>query len=264
MVLHQLPASISLDFSLSTWQYGFWNEEFHVCSEDFLIKSTVIGSSALECALMCATSYSPCSSFNFLPNENACQLFPYLSKHFSVGGSNNKNCLYFYMVSDEPLKYVFKLNLGNLANLAIKRTTFSSSVYQNPLSPTNHAVDGNRGGVLLTDGCFHSDLLPPNWMAVDLLDVYAVYYVMLVSRADCCGERLDNYKVGLNRSLEPVAVRWSYDICGLYPKKTEAAFWYITLCESYLYGHRYLIVQSNDTQMLTVCELEVYGQLFGI
>ncbi|ESN94790.1 hypothetical protein HELRODRAFT_87667, partial [Helobdella robusta] len=74
-------------------------------------------------------------------------------------------------------------------NLALKKPAKGSSVYLANFSTANKAVDGNRAAVYLEGSCFHSKTGPPNWMAVDLLDVFTVYYVLLVNRADCCGEQ---------------------------------------------------------------------------
>ncbi|ESO13077.1 hypothetical protein HELRODRAFT_159677 [Helobdella robusta] len=123
------------------------------------------------------------------------------------------------------------------------------------------AVDGIRSSVYSPDGRFFCEGGPPNWIVVQLADVFSIYYILLVN-SNTAGSRLSKYIVGLNRSLGSVVNRWDYDLCGQYPRGTENSTWYITLCQSYSYGHRYVIVQSaSDTdRYLTLCELEVYGR----
>ncbi|ESO00535.1 hypothetical protein HELRODRAFT_175493 [Helobdella robusta] len=272
VILHcwLLSVSASQNIYLTTWQFGLFNEKFFVCSEDFQTKSTVAVNSTLECALLCATTqFSKCLSFNFLASQNQCQIFPYLSKHFNARSVTDKSCLYYYQSELLMLKFFFSLkqqgNQSLLANVsvnsALQKPTYSSPLYLPGPTFSNYSVDGIRSGFFPSVGCFHSAQSPPSWLAVDLLETFVVYYVMLVNR-DAVGERLSRYIVGLNRSLRSVVKRWDYDLCGQYPKVTVSASWYITLCNSYSYAHRYVIVQSaNDTdQYLTVCELEVYGQ----
>ncbi|ESN95792.1 hypothetical protein HELRODRAFT_178975 [Helobdella robusta] len=213
---------------------------------------------AVECALLCATLFPSCSSYNFFSNDSACQFFTNLPNHFSVKRSLvDQKCFYYFQDRNDLLQQ------DKLANLAIRKPTSASSL--NPpaaIFNSSYAVDGDRSALININNCFHTILQPPNWLAVDLLDVFSVRYVMLVNRGDCCGKRLSYYKVGLSMTLSSSVNNSNYDLCGQYPRETETAFWYIILCKNYSYGHRFVIVQSVDTNALTVCELEVYGQLF--
>ncbi|ESO13087.1 hypothetical protein HELRODRAFT_159691 [Helobdella robusta] len=245
--LKHLTTPHSLSFNFSTWHYGLWNEEFHVCSEDFKENATVPGSRSLECALVCATQLFPCSSFNFLPDRNACQIFTNPSKNFVATFKRNGKCEYYYKKTNNALEV--RRNFfytEKLINLALRKPTFSSSTLINhPSHDSKRAVDGFRSGSLFTAGCFHSAKGPPNWLAVDLLAVYSVYYVMLLNRADCCAQRMNEYIVGLNTTLGSNGIkRWDYDLCGQYPKETKLNTSYITVCNAYPYGHKFVIVQS--------------------
>ncbi|ESO13021.1 hypothetical protein HELRODRAFT_159618 [Helobdella robusta] len=241
---------------LTPWQFGLWGKEFSVCSEDFENRSVAAGGSTLECALMCSTQLLPCLSYNYFPSEGACQLFPNQSKHFSVGSLIGSECEYNFQSNESVLQ-------KTLTNLAKKKPTYSSPTYKYYAGNSSTVVDGDRYAVNLV-GCFISSANNPNltqWIAVDLVKSYSVHYVMLVPYTFYV-RSFSRFIVGLNKSLGSVVNQWDYDLCGLYPKETTSSSWLITVCNSYSYKHRYVILQSatDVTNYLIVCEFEVYGE----
>uniref|UniRef100_A0A672RE99 Fucolectin tachylectin-4 pentraxin-1 domain-containing protein n=1 Tax=Sinocyclocheilus grahami TaxID=75366 RepID=A0A672RE99_SINGR len=118
------------------------------------------------------------------------------------------------------------------------------------------AIDGNRGLLQLYTGC-SSTLNETNpWWRVDLRYIYRVSEVVVTNRKDCCAEQINGVEIRIGNSLESNGN--NNPICAVIPA--------IPAGESYSYScagmdGRYVnLIIPGDMKMLTLCEVEVYGE----
>ncbi|XP_064626315.1 zonadhesin-like [Lineus longissimus] len=128
----------------------------------------------------------------------------------------------------------------------------------------SRAVDGNKNKNYRGNSCSHTsakagDKVNNNWWSVDLGTKSSVQRVVLYNRADCCGNRLANFKIVVSDTKPRPGrklVFTSADVCasktGAVPQGGTATF----VCRK---DGRYVsIVQSRGVH-LTLCEVEVFG-----
>ncbi|XP_051755487.1 fucolectin-1-like [Ctenopharyngodon idella] len=119
------------------------------------------------------------------------------------------------------------------------------------------AIDSNRGLQQLYTGC-SSTLNETNpWWRLDLRDIYRVSEVVVTNRNDCCPERINGAEIRIGNSLENNGN--NNPICAVIPA--------IPAGESYNYScdgmeGRYVnLIIPGDMKILTLCEVEVYGEV---
>mmetsp|Transcript_12659 Transcript_12659/g.22645 ORF Transcript_12659/g.22645 Transcript_12659/m.22645 type:complete len:280 (-) Transcript_12659:271-1110(-) len=103
------------------------------------------------------------------------------------------------------------------------------------------------------------------WWAVDLQSAHKVHRVRIINRQDCCTDRLRNFKISVSNQMPSPAL--GQEITG-----TNAVCKHVTgvpnqdviliTCDSPVVG-RYLSLQILETQLLGICEVEVYGEPGG-
>ncbi|ESO05529.1 hypothetical protein HELRODRAFT_191323 [Helobdella robusta] len=153
----------------------------------------------------------------------------------------------------------------NAQNLALRKETICSSVFDNLSLPSN-LVDGDSNPNYSSGHCYHGSDGPggPNWAVVDLVDSYYVDYVNLFSRDYCCPERMDYFVIGLDsknyNGLD--VVRGTYPLCGQYKYKAVGGGKHTLKCNAHLTSaHRYVIAQQPvyGPGAFSICELEVFA-----
>uniref|UniRef100_A0A672REQ5 Fucolectin tachylectin-4 pentraxin-1 domain-containing protein n=1 Tax=Sinocyclocheilus grahami TaxID=75366 RepID=A0A672REQ5_SINGR len=139
-------------------------------------------------------------------------------------------------------------------NWAVDGAATQSSTFGNWFS--EKAIDGNRGLLQLYTGC-SSTLNETNpWWRVDLRYIYRVSEVVVTNRKDCCAEQINGVEIRIGNSLESNGN--NNPICAVIPA--------IPAGESYSYScagmdGRYVnLIIPGDMKMLTLCEVEVYGE----
>ncbi|KAL0189949.1 hypothetical protein M9458_017048, partial [Cirrhinus mrigala] len=91
---------------------------------------------------------------------------------------------------------------------------------------------------------------------LDLRDVYKISKVVITNRNDCCAEQINGAEIRIGNSLENNGN--DNPICAVIPA--------IPAGESYNYScggmeGRYVnLIIPGDMKILTLCEVEVYGQ----
>ncbi|KAL1272090.1 hypothetical protein QQF64_031106 [Cirrhinus molitorella] len=174
---------------------------------------------------------------------------------FSCGGMEGRYMIVHIPGSQKILSLCEVGVYGTLAgNLAVGGSVIQSSTSANWFA--EKAIDSNRGLQQLYMGC-SSTLNETNpWWRLDLRQIYRVNQVVVTNRKDCCAERMDGAEIRIGNSLE---INGSKNpICAVIPA--------IPAGESYSYScggmeGRYInMIIPGDMKMLTLCEVEVYGE----
>ena len=149
------------------------------------------------------------------------------------------------------------LHPSGLSNIALRKPTSEGPGSWGTPCP-GCAVDGNTNTNLFAGSCSHThccSVLP--WWRVDFGKTAFVYSMKITNRGDCCGDRLSNFNVKIGNTTanrgdaNPTCVRGS-----AIGQGATTCF----ICQPPLYG-RYLFVQNNLNEALTLCEVQVFGEL---
>ncbi|MFT3766207.1 MAG: discoidin domain-containing protein [Minicystis sp.] len=130
-------------------------------------------------------------------------------------------------------------------NLALGRTASQSSVAFD--GAPSRAVDGNTDGNWGASSVTHTNTEAQPWWKVDLGSVQPIGTVMLFNRTDCCADRLGNFKV----SVSDDGNAWQ-DVTFPGTAPARMAF-------SFNRTGRYVKVQLNGTNALSLAEVQVFG-----
>jgi len=114
----------------------------------------------------------------------------------------------------------------------------------------NDGVYGQNWNNPSGNRCSHTQQLLNSWWQVDLEGLYAMTQVKLWNRADCCPERLLPVKILLSSD----GASWTQ--CGYLDGTGTAGAIYSIPCKG---SGRYVRVQLDKTDYLTLCEVEVWG-----
>ena len=95
------------------------------------------------------------------------------------------------------------------------------------------------------------------WWRVDFGGTAVVYSMKITNRGDCCGERLSdfNVRVGdshIGRGEQNALCKQNLSV----PLGGTSTF----ICYPPMHG-RYLYIQTNLNAALTLCEVEVFGEI---
>lgn len=124
----------------------------------------------------------------------------------------------------------------------------------------NYAVDGNRGTDIIENRCSHTgggDLNP--WWMVDLQAVYYIKTVRIFNRG------MDQLGIDVSHWLQNVTVTVGVTesnvntLCGFFPGPGTLAQLVVIDCPTSTKGKFVRI--SKPTEALTLCEVEVFGDL---
>ncbi|XP_067300356.1 uncharacterized protein [Pseudorasbora parva] len=117
------------------------------------------------------------------------------------------------------------------------------------------AIDGNRGLQQLNTGC-SSTLNETNpWWRLDLRHIYRVSKVVITNIKHCCAERINGAEIRIGNSLENNGS--NNPICAVIPA-IPAGQSYSYSCDGMEGRYVTLIIPGN--KILTLCEVEVYGE----
>uniref|UniRef100_UPI003AAE021F fucolectin-like n=1 Tax=Centroberyx gerrardi TaxID=166262 RepID=UPI003AAE021F len=142
-------------------------------------------------------------------------------------------------------------------NVARGGKVAQSSSYGNAVP--ERAIDGNRASQWQQGSCTHTqgDLKP--WWRLDLLNSYKVNYVTITNRKDCCHERINGAEIRIGNSLNDNG-NANPRCAGIssIPAGTSKTF----KCNG-MEGRYVNIVIPGRKEYLTLCEVEVYGEVVG-
>ncbi|XP_070538276.1 uncharacterized protein [Ptychodera flava] len=147
-----------------------------------------------------------------------------------------------------------------LPNVALHKPAEQSSTYYTHVA--GRAVDGDENPALESGlSCIHSANEKGAWWFVDLLQIYAVYEVVIINRYDCCSSRILGALIRIGYHREELTKNIQ---CG--GQITDEDMWDKTItrdCIIPILG-RYVIVQNDPERVdyLHFCEVKVYAKEF--
>ena len=119
----------------------------------------------------------------------------------------------------------------------------------------NKAVDGNDSGQLSASICTHTKSEDKPWWRVDLRSPTLITQLVIFNRADCCRERLHSFTIRIGDSLANNGN--ANPLCGgVQSMKTDLVKTF--RCPNPVVG-RYVTIQLQDRNYLTLCEVVVNG-----
>eukprot|EP00118_Oscarella_pearsei_P003199 m.13377 g.13377 ORF g.13377 m.13377 type:complete len:511 (+) comp24755_c0_seq1:79-1611(+) len=140
-------------------------------------------------------------------------------------------------------------------NVALRKYAFQSSTFHHAALPVaTKAIDGNIDGHFPAASTTHTNLNAAAWWEVDLGSTAEVTTIIVFNRADCCGERLSNFKVILYDFAHQTVQSFHEQSGG----KPEYGFLATPPVNA-----RYVRVQLLGTNYLQLAEVEVIGKPLG-
>jgi hypothetical protein len=135
-----------------------------------------------------------------------------------------------------------ELTTGPTTNVALGKPAQQSSTYSADYSAAK-GVDGRK------DSFFHTGIENNPWWQVDLQGNYAISYIMLYNRTDCCSERARTVQVMLSQNGSNWQTIYAHNGTTFQQLRVEAG------------GRRarYVRVQLAEQNYLHLQEVEVYG-----
>ncbi|XP_065055107.1 uncharacterized protein LOC135683702 [Rhopilema esculentum] len=160
-------------------------------------------------------------------------------------------------VCEQDLTSLGGYKCKNLENIASgKVASQSSTCYEGAAS---RAVDGNDQTNYDLFSCSHTCSIAPDWWRVDFGGSAFVHSVKITNRGDCCGYRLSNFNIVVGNSIEGNG--GSNTVCAASQSVPQGGT-KLFPCRPRLHG-RYLYIQQNKAEPLTLCEVRVFGEFFG-
>uniref|UniRef100_A0A8C1C5K6 Fucolectin tachylectin-4 pentraxin-1 domain-containing protein n=1 Tax=Cyprinus carpio carpio TaxID=630221 RepID=A0A8C1C5K6_CYPCA len=139
-------------------------------------------------------------------------------------------------------------------NLATERTVTQSST--NGSWITEQAIDFNPGIIKQSSACSSTNVQTNPWWRVDLSYIYRVSRVVITNRLDCCPERINGAEIRIGNSLENNGN--NNPICSVIssiPAGVSSTY----TCND-MEGRYVNLIIPGDSRILTLCEVEVYGE----
>ena len=145
-------------------------------------------------------------------------------------------------------------NHARTMNYALGKPAFQSSIYKNEFNRgPGAAVDGSMSGDFNTRTCIHTSREPNPWWMVDFGANIYIGRVVIKNRADCCGERLKDFKISVGQSENG-----NFRTFGKF-NGVAATGEIITVRNLRKRFGRYLkIEQSGPPSILGFCEVQVF------
>uniref|UniRef100_A0A8C1J2M5 Fucolectin tachylectin-4 pentraxin-1 domain-containing protein n=1 Tax=Cyprinus carpio TaxID=7962 RepID=A0A8C1J2M5_CYPCA len=137
--------------------------------------------------------------------------------------------------------------LNDLAILSFKNVTQSSTY---GLWSAEHAIDFNPGLTKSWSACSSSNVQTNPWWRVDLSYIYRVSRVVITNRLDCCPERINGAEIRIGNSLEN-----NGNNNPIIPAGVSSTY----ICND-MEGRYVNLIIPGDSRILTLCEVEVYGE----
>ena len=129
----------------------------------------------------------------------------------------------------------------------------------NPKRPASRAVDGNADIDYFNGHCSHTAYCcsPMPWWRVDFGGIAVVYSMNITNRGDCCGERLSDFNVRIGDShIGRGELNAMFKQNLSVPQGATSSF----ICDPPMHG-RYLYIQMNLRTELSLCEVQVFGEM---
>ena len=102
-----------------------------------------------------------------------------------------------------------------------------------------------------------SSSAPTPWWRVDFGKTAVVYSVKVTNRYDCCWSRLSDFNIKVSENKAgPIDGSVACKSNALVGRGKTGYF----VCDPKLYG-RYLYIQTNLPDVLTICEAQVFGEI---
>ncbi|CAH1798212.1 unnamed protein product [Owenia fusiformis] len=141
----------------------------------------------------------------------------------------------------------------NLVNVAIgKPSQQSSNNYGLNKGFSNLAVDGDSDQDWYHGSCTHTRNDFRAWWMVDLQASYLIHSVKVFKSINAVPARLSNFKIEVSSD----SVNWNLCFHQGGPLQSD---WELFYCQASIRG-RYVRVQLQGSNYLTLCEVEVYAQ----
>ena len=143
------------------------------------------------------------------------------------------------------------------ANLALGKTTRQSSTYNGSAHPWR-AVDGNPNGNWAAGSVTHTNTEENAWWHVDLGSQLPLSRITVTNRSDCCGQRLSDFYIFISDAPmedRPLADLLADSTVTRHHQVTPPA---PTLLLPLTSEGRYIKIQLNGTNPLSLAEVEVY------
>ncbi|XP_060720306.1 fucolectin-like [Tachysurus vachellii] len=137
-------------------------------------------------------------------------------------------------------------------NVALGGIATQSSVYLD--CTASLAIDGIKETNAFAHSCTHTNTESNPWWRLDLLAVYDISNVIITNRGDCCPERINGAEIHIGNSLinngnnNP-----SCDVIASMPAGASVNY----TCN--MQGRYVNVFIPIAGQILTICEVEVYG-----
>ncbi|XP_026101307.1 uncharacterized protein LOC113072525 [Carassius auratus] len=139
-------------------------------------------------------------------------------------------------------------------NLATERNVTQSSTNGSLIS--EQAIDFNPGFTQPWSACFSTNVQTNPWWRLDLSFIYRVSIVVITNRLDCCPERINGAEIRIGNSLENTGN--NNPICTVIssiPAGVSSTY----ICND-MEGRYVNLIIPGDSKILTLCEVEVYGE----
>ncbi|XP_073533090.1 uncharacterized protein [Phyllobates terribilis] len=140
------------------------------------------------------------------------------------------------------------------SNIAKSGEASQESDLQNPIMGyAKNAIDGGKDTDYHNGSCTHTNRTKNPWWKLDLKQTYKISNVVLTNRMDCCKERLMGAEVRIGNSPNNINA-----VCGTVTNVTSAT---LSFCCNDMEGRYVSVVIPDRLEYLSMCELEVYGDL---
>ncbi|KAG9478900.1 hypothetical protein GDO78_012520 [Eleutherodactylus coqui] len=117
----------------------------------------------------------------------------------------------------------------------------------------NKAIDGVKETNYHKGSCSHTNIEKDSWWQVDLKHMYKITNVVLTNRRDCCSERLLHAEIRIGNSPDN-----NNQVCGTVTSVADAS---LPFCCNGMLGRYVSVVIPRQLAMVTLCEVEIYGDL---
>ena len=121
------------------------------------------------------------------------------------------------------------------------------------------AVDGNTNGAYGANSTTHTNSQQKAWWEVDLKSAYALQYINVYNRLDCCGERLNGFQVIISARPFPNRALNDGEVNGLkhWNVNTPGKVHRINVNNT---PGRYVRIQLKGQNYLSLAEVQVFGK----
>lgn len=131
------------------------------------------------------------------------------------------------------------------------------------------STNGAKVAAKATDGvlnthveyCTHTEPENGAWWIVDLENQYRVTTVTLVNRSDCCAERLKDFDIEVSKTWNSATNTGNFALCHHHVGQLGAGETKTISCDSDVIGRFLRITLTGSNLALTLCEVEVRGEI---